>query len=1341
MAEAGNATIAIQIDAFIFNEAVCSGPTYRIAPITQPNYSFLSLDKGKTHSDVLEPVDLQYALPSGTNSRLTDLGTGLTRKHRLGVYVHWVLPTVYRTGETSEEESRKRRTGLTARDPDEVTGPEYKPVPNRWLVVRRIKTGTMQPADADVPEIEGWIVESDRLRDVSELTDDIDTQVDVSPYVSPEVAGQPARHGRDFIGYKAKALGWTEDDAAKRVDLTVLSSSNQLFADYQPHNGNVFSICDNFAFKRSSGGETEYLSQAEASYFVFGWHSDEIKDPLYYSSPGRATLPGLLDRLRKNHIHLSNEISQSLFSSTAGNGLDSAAEGSDANWTLLWGAIHAVPWSHEKPADIPAEKAAELFSDRENLPIAVGTGPLDALFTYLQSQEADEESVEDLILRIQTLLLNQDDGVDEQAQAEDLLRNTDYDRFEGGVNWHLAGDTADDDDDGDDTEPPLLPPEENLRILRQANAEQAKLDVLERTLPKKQWELFSVWWKFLRDRAAQRNKETIKAEVRQLRERLEKLFAPTGDQSVGGALPANILDLIMKVKMPCEPGAAGRFFQQRDPTLLIAGMESGWPAQHLEESKATMGAQLSAPHFFAPAPGGRAGEGDANALVDEIIAVLPATIRAEATKLANAFLAVGGGNNPDDQAIWKAQPWCPLFLEWKMEYYHIPFEHFALDKHDVNSSGSAEHIKWGIKDSVDLSSIASIKENVRIIEGRVLLLPQPAFSLGAKVNQLFTNLPPSILDPIISEEERDTLVQALSSKFPYMSCPLSGFTDHLLTLAQGTHFMPNQRTPGSDKLAPTQAAITLTEGEIDIGEEELRLVGEETGATPYADEVPALGENHAAFKPATHGQFRFTKINIVDKFGQAISVIDQSPAQHPPPIYPCVSEIYTCQTLADGRTPNTVFRENNTEGKCEFIQLPPHFNQPARLNAEFLVPGGDGGGEGETGSKSTETWRPADDWENPIFGWLLVNYADYGLQVFLPDGRFYREIRLGGASGATASEPWLPFGPPETPPAVDPYLDVFIAQMQNNKPYLEAVYTMIRKAFDHMEASPDSYAEFLSALIGQPVALTHVGWSLEMSHYENTDQTLPIAGATPPTPEPAISTYSVPLKIGDKTRVYDGLVGYYYPDEPEKIYTYFPGDGADSPTVEIGVDPASYPQLAPFHIDPQGTPGNQFVLQRDAHLNHFIALLDPFVPLHGYTGLQPISELKLPPWTVETALKKMTAFFHLGPVVATKDVPGYNPTYKLTADYDLATDEGAVYPGPGLAIPAALAAQEWVWLQPYRDSAEQRAYMALNMQKMEDKPRWEPAPYTAVEGYLQLKRAVGMEEVDPEGRVRAGIAV
>lgn len=73
------------------------------------------------------------------------------------MYVHWILPTVYRTGEQKTETRRGRNIDGT----NEITTPDYKPVPNRWLVVRRIKDGTAKPA-GKVPEYEGWVVESDR---------------------------------------------------------------------------------------------------------------------------------------------------------------------------------------------------------------------------------------------------------------------------------------------------------------------------------------------------------------------------------------------------------------------------------------------------------------------------------------------------------------------------------------------------------------------------------------------------------------------------------------------------------------------------------------------------------------------------------------------------------------------------------------------------------------------------------------------------------------------------------------------------------------------------------------------------------------------------------------------------------------------------------------------------------------------------------------------------------------------------------------------------------------------------------------------------------------------------
>jgi hypothetical protein len=100
------------------------------------------------------------------------------------------------------------------------------------------------------------------------------------------------------------------------------------------------------------------------------------------------------------------------------------------------------------------------------------------------------------------------------------------------------------------------------------------------------------------------------------------------------------------------------------------------------------------------------------------------------------------------------------------------------------------------------------------------------------------------------------------------------------------------------------------------------------------------------------------------------------------------------------------------------------------------------------------------------------------------------------------------------------------------------------------------------------------------------------------------------------------------PGHPEAIYTHYTGE---SPTRSIDV--TTYPKLKPFFIDPGDTLPRNYLKARDGQLLRIVALLDPFVALHGYTGLSPITSIKLPDWTVETALKKMTAFFHLDPLL------------------------------------------------------------------------------------------------------------
>jgi hypothetical protein len=81
---------------------------------------------------------------------------------------------------------------------------------------------------------------------------------------------------------------------------------------------------------------------------------------------------------------------------------------------------------------------------------------------------------------------------------------------------------------------------------------------------------------------------------------------------------------------------------------------------------------------------------------------------------------------------------------------------------------------------------------------------------------------------------------------------------------------------------------------------------------------------------------------------------------------------------------NTIFPTDPvTDGSwplCPYAQLSPAINQAARINASFLIqdviPS-----PAATMPKPNPTyspWREATDYENPIWGWLIINYADNG---------------------------------------------------------------------------------------------------------------------------------------------------------------------------------------------------------------------------------------------------------------------------------------------------------------------------------------------------------------------------
>jgi hypothetical protein len=729
---------------------------------------------------------------------------------------------------------------------------------------------------------------------------------------------------------------------------------------------------------------------------------------------------------------------------------------------------------------------------------------------------------------------------------------------------------------------------------------------------------------------------------------------------------------------------------------------------------------------------------------------------------------------------WQStQPWFPLFLEWEAHYFHVPFGKWSFEHVDAPDSGGTR-TRYGILPGVDLDDpkeTKPFKENVRTLSGRVLILPQPTFSLKGTIDQLIQSTSKDVLmaaleqqgdDPVTAKAELDRLGD-LVKKLEFLSAPMDGFTSHLLTQIQGHHIKPGKRLPGQ-ALAILPSAIG-DDGVFDTNV--VQQMGVETGPTPYANHVTFGDMVYSPFKPVTHGQFCFTKLSIFDKFGQAVSAIDPA-SQIPQPLFPVISEYYQPQTLPQppGFTdtiPNVVIK-GDPPSHCRFVQLPPNINQDARINAVFLTR------DDPTSGQPLPPWRPASEWESPIWGWMVVNYVEEGIQLFLPDGTFYREVRLGGVNGTTEPPKWKPFKQPDQVTAAGTsQLDNLLGQFDKDPNYLRDFISVINKGLDAVPPAPSAYAEYLPAIIGKPLALVNTGWSLELATDPLTNQSLQSLDRPP---EKALLDYEFSLKLGDADRVFDGLIGFYEgvsnayntttkastgPSlgaelDLKTMYTHFIPPKLFGNSIKP-IDPVDdtgsthFLPLKPYkltdHIVLNDTPEDLHV-QINSKYHVIGAILDPYTALHGYSGILPIASLQLPSWSVQLALKKMTAFFTMGPLLITTPNPQsrYQTALKvsqsappvLVQDVKAGTNGGAP-PGMGMPIPAMQTA-DWQWLQPYfvDDSAgndgrgtgpKATQWNGLGIEPLDNSAKLQDGPYTAVEGYLQLKRPLDGEGLAP----------
>jgi hypothetical protein len=1052
--------VPIALDAYCLTTAACDGKEpdnpCRIGPVHQPNYTGLRLDSQLIRHDVLDPIDIHRTRPAALNPRVAQYGRPRPsiRENRIGIYLHWALPRAYRGGAAAADgtkDSNDPNADATppgqdplkggdskATDPDN-THPVFREVPNRWLVVRRVKPDSLTPANAPIPEFQGWIVESDRVWRIDEIDERTDLEIDISPFVEsgdPEAHNVIQKQAEVFIGRKTDAIDWAkEKPSGNHLKLTIMSSSNPLFPDYTPHNANVFSICDNLSF--GDRNDPKYVQKALASYCVIGWHSDSASDP--FNVPGRP--------LGKRIEDLKMQLSKDDQDKTKNKALHLDDE--QLTRIICHGTMSGVSWDRSgRPKRTIADEVGQAFrKDVKMEPVCIGASPLEGLLTFVDAhgkdmKDSSGESLSKLAADIQDIagmLLAADDTYDSRVKAQDMIYTNNFANGNGGIAWTFQGDRP--------LKSPSAPPAEPVwpvdhKAVYTLNNLQTQYDVTCRTLAYVRWTLWAEWWNFVSDRNNQdaAKEATIKNRVE------EKYRHILALDKLRAALKPEIAKTVGPTTK-YKQASKQPFFQRKDPSASIVGMPNPWDELYRQTSSHTtadkkklalvrfsmhvisrsVDAKLSAQAAGIPIELkdtavkllGEFQEDTKDAVADvppppKPVPVVPGG--AGSTSVGASRVAGGasgdakpapqptsGAVGPDDSKATKTppppptpwlrifnntQPFFPLFVEVEMLYYHIPFPKWKLE---TVVMGRTPHymVRYAIDESLDTGKFLG---DVRTLSARVFILPQQALSLSSMISQLLDDNP-----KVASTVEIDELVDNKGvvnteniERLKYLTLSLTGVTNHLITRNAGAHVKPLARVQGQQVKSVTEAVLATKINARDptsqplFTPDQILAIGAETAMTPYGNLLNFDPKKTAPFKAVTHGQAMITKMNIVDKFGQVLPALEPKPRKKdrtamPDAIYPCISDSLLPNPTKDG-FPNVVFRDpppaKGEEPLNRFIQLTPAINQEARLNCDWVKPVYKLDDNGrEVPDTYQNYWRKTSDWEQPIWGWVSTTKA------------------------------------------------------------------------------------------------------------------------------------------------------------------------------------------------------------------------------------------------------------------------------------------------------------------------------------------------------------------------------
>ncbi|GGX55688.1 hypothetical protein [Streptomyces noursei] len=1150
-----------------------------------------------------------------------------------GVYLQWELPQALRQGQH-----------------DTVTGGMGFPlVPNRWLVVRYHGTGTGRAAD-------GWVVESDYL---NRRSDHDDSSSYVHPYREQPTGTQnsPFRNTTVFtrIGRKIDLAdgAWQEPDQTdpgrKELFLTALGPGFPTYHCFQPYNKNVFSLHDPL---------TGIDTADTISYLVLGWYSNPDCD--------------LLAVLQQQGGDLTAALAGLGWSLP-----DSTPSGAVSKQSLYCGRVLGITWDGADHNNRPDP-------DQGNVAVAVGNTSDDAMGALAQQLTGSTTETEDAELpegRLLQLchrhLLPSLDGPDGDTETDQQVHTGWFNHLPGGYIWTITG-TGDEDTPDSPRQHAAshdtADPDDEAKLLADLNTLQDQHDQAVRALAAAQQRLYDLWWMSTlpklppgyrrQDFTAQLNpqqEDSAAAEVQQLQDQITQLRQqiPWGDtpEELAAAIAAYATGHCLPADRQLKRAALPAFHQANDPVLILTNIRFGSqaiplaPASPLPcrlpgdivtainvpDGKTSTVAPSSPPvpsHLDNLPP-------QTPALLAEFFLLDPANatklaadlgwtddtqITALTNAMANPAAAPNAGTLPYLIGSTWQQPWAPLYFEWEVDYYPVPQDYWEFD---------GNQYQWTKPYTGD-------KDDRITLGGRQILTPHIQQTLSTALRQYAQHRPPTTRTALLHFADQvndwDLLAQTLNS-----------FGQQLTA-----------RDP-SGSIRPQGPLRDL------IGTQ--HRFAPDTGPLPN----PFTGWPTPNFQQIRGGQFRFTRLSVIDRFGQSVEIVTDNNYQH------CHPKTSTSMTPGD-------LHVIDSNPKC-FVQVTPRLPQPARLRFDLVnVLNDDQIVEQHAGT-------------SPLAAWILPNYLDHALLCYAPDGTGLGEMRVVKTPGQQEAVAWNPL--PDSPCPT-------IGDLQTNFPHLHSFADQLTDpaqgphAFDGLMASIDLALQQIDPsggyddtnlgwLIGRPLALARVRLTLELQGAPVRDPSWRYA--LNPT-DPDFPTYTWPVRLGQDDQLTDGLIGYF----TENTYNQ--------------LNAVRLPANPPPYLTPIGTGAN---LQRaaDGQPIHLTLLMDPRAAVHATTDILPATDITLPTRFIEQPLTTMQVAFRMDPLLTTQRPDTPTPPSETT--------ETLIAPRP------STRKGTWTWAQytlTGTGDTEQGQWTHATLKPADTTARLESETAQLRAGVLQLTQAI-----------------